>query len=139
LRIVNTAESAPAHTLDEAFSELTAFARSFLEAISAPEVMSLYRMLLGEMERFPALGRHFYETGPARSISVVESILSGLLDPLEARFRAQAFIRMVEGDAYQRLLLATPLAGKRSKVFSTQVNGAARLILLGVKAPKKRK
>ena len=67
-------------------------ARRLLTAITAPELLGLRRLIIGEAGRFPALGQAFYEQGPARTISALAGMLTrlageGLLkidDPLAA-------------------------------------------------------
>ena len=67
-------------------------ARRLLTAITAPELLRLRRLIIGEAGRFPALGQAFYEQGPARTISALAGMLTrlaaeGLLkidDPLAA-------------------------------------------------------
>jgi len=67
-------------------------ARRLLTAITAPGLLGLRRLIIGEAGRFPALGQAFYEQGPARTISALAGLLTwlageGLLkvdDPLAA-------------------------------------------------------
>lgn len=67
-------------------------ARRLLTAITAPELLGLRRLIIGEAGRFPALGQAFYEEGPARTITALAEMLTrlageGLLkidDPLAA-------------------------------------------------------
>lgn len=67
-------------------------ARRLLTAITAPELLGLRRLIIGEAGRFPALGQAFYEQGPARTIRNLAGLLTrlaaeGLLkidDPLAA-------------------------------------------------------
>lgn len=67
-------------------------ARRLLTAITAPELLGLRRLIIGEAGRFPALGQAFYEQGPARTIAALAGLLTrltgeGLLkidDPLAA-------------------------------------------------------
>ncbi len=67
-------------------------ARRLLTAITAPELLRLRRLIIGEAGRFPALGQAFYEQGPARTITALAGMLTrlageGLLkidDPLAA-------------------------------------------------------
>ena len=43
---------------------LRSFAREFLTGVMQPEVLSLRRLVIGEVTRFPELGRTFYDAGP---------------------------------------------------------------------------
>jgi TetR/AcrR family transcriptional repressor of mexJK operon len=47
---------------------LMAVAMDQLTVVMTPRLMRLRRMVIGEVERFPELGRSLYENGPARSI-----------------------------------------------------------------------
>ena len=55
-------------------------ARRLLKAITAPELLGLRRLIIGEAGRFPALGQAFYEQGPARTINALAGMLSRLAD-----------------------------------------------------------
>jgi len=53
-------------------------ARRLLAAITAPELLGLRRLIIGEAGRFPALGQAFYEQGPARTIRNLAGLLTRL-------------------------------------------------------------
>jgi TetR/AcrR family transcriptional repressor of mexJK operon len=73
-------------------ADLRDLAGRLLRAITAPELLRLRRLIIGEASRFPALGQAFYEQGPARTIGALAAMLGrlaneGLLtvdDPLSA-------------------------------------------------------
>jgi AcrR family transcriptional regulator len=44
---------------------LTRFCETFLERISRPEAIALQRLIIGQAERFPEIGRLFYDRAPA--------------------------------------------------------------------------
>lgn len=46
--------------------ELLALGRRWARAILRPDVLALRRLVIGEMERFPELGRVWFEEGPGR-------------------------------------------------------------------------
>lgn len=100
--IYDTAAYEAASTLNEARHTLATFAVVFFNTVTAPNVFDLYRMLIGEMPAFSALGRLFYDSGPARTLIVIEHILSKVFDPDQAKVRANAFFHIVLGDAFQR-------------------------------------
>ncbi|KKC26993.1 TetR/AcrR family transcriptional regulator [Sphingomonas sp. SRS2] len=125
-------EHPPAASIEEARVALTEFGWVFADAVREQHVLDLYRMLLGEMQRFPQLGADFYDVGPARSIAVIENILSRVMGGDDARLRAEAFMHLVMGDRHQRLLLEK--AGKEDKAgtdaaFRAQVDLAVRMVL----------
>ncbi len=51
--------------------DLRDFARRQLRAVMDPRLLQLRRLLIGEAERFPQLGRLFYERGPGRTIEAL--------------------------------------------------------------------
>ena len=54
---------------DDLAADLTAFARDQLHRVMQPRLMQLRRLVIGEANRFPELGRGFYERGAGRSIA----------------------------------------------------------------------
>ena len=54
--------------------DLRDFARRQLRAVMEPRLLQLRRLLIGEAERFPQLGRLFYERGPGRTIEVLAAM-----------------------------------------------------------------
>lgn len=51
--------------------DLRRFARGQLRAVMQPRLLQLRRLLIGESDRFPQLGRLFYERGPGRTIDAL--------------------------------------------------------------------
>ena len=47
--------------------QLRPFARSFLRGVMQPDVLKLRRLVIGEVGRFPELGKAFYDLGPRRA------------------------------------------------------------------------
>jgi AcrR family transcriptional regulator len=47
--------------------QLRSFSRGFLKGVMRPNVLKLRRLVIGEVGRFPELGRVFYELGPERA------------------------------------------------------------------------
>ncbi|WP_139139209.1 TetR/AcrR family transcriptional regulator [Sphingobium phenoxybenzoativorans] len=125
-------EHDPATTREAAAQSLSDFGQTFVMAITEPGVLGLFRMLMGEMARFPELGRLFYDAAPARSIAVIERILSGLLPAAEADMRARAFMHLLMGDTYQRLALGKIDFAQSAADFPAQISLAVELILSGI-------
>src|SRR4029078_11054087 len=50
---------------------LRALARRQLEQVMQPRLMQLRRLVIGEANRFPQLGRAFYEQGAGRSVAAL--------------------------------------------------------------------
>lgn len=133
-RIYDLSGYPPALTRLEADTGLRKFGTTFIKVVTSPEVFHLYRMLVGEMNRFPELGAKFYDAGPARSLPVVQQILSGLLDHNEAEKRANGFLHIVLGDAYQSYMLGRRSRREAMPVFKQQLDTAVNLVLCGVLA-----
>lgn len=53
-------------------ADLTALAVAMLDAVLTPRILRLRRLVIGEANRFPDLGRALFEHGPARAITGVE-------------------------------------------------------------------
>jgi len=61
---------------DTAIKEwLTRFATQQLKIVMTPTLMQLRRMVIGEVGRFPQLGRTLYEAGPGRAIARLTNVL----------------------------------------------------------------
>jgi TetR/AcrR family transcriptional repressor of mexJK operon len=61
--------------------DLTDLARRFVAFLLQPEVMKLRRLVIAEADRFPEVGRAFYEQGPER----VATVLGGCFEHLAGR------------------------------------------------------
>jgi AcrR family transcriptional regulator len=61
-------------------ARLSHFSRSFLRALMDPRSVRIHRLILGEGERFPELGRVFYESGPKLVMSRIAGFLGELMD-----------------------------------------------------------
>lgn len=59
---------------------LTTHARTFLTMLLSPDAMAVHRLVVGEGERFPELGRVFYANGPKAVLSRTAEMLGALMD-----------------------------------------------------------
>lgn len=94
-------------------SALETFSRRFIEKISMPESIKMYRLVVGESGRSPEVGRMFYERAPG----VVEAVLTRFLadhrdaghlqteDPARA---ARLLMTLCAGGDHQRMLCGGP-------------------------------
>lgn len=119
----------PALTRDKAREALLEFGWTFVTTVTAYDVMALWRMLVGEVQRFPEIGARFYDVAPARTIAVIERILSGIMPPAEAHARAGALMHMLLGDIHQRLILRKIERDDAKPDFGPQIELAVRLAL----------
>ena len=61
-------------------ADLRDLARRQLALVIQPQVMQLRRMIIGEVKRFPHLGRTFYERGPGRTIAAFATLFEQLVE-----------------------------------------------------------
>jgi TetR/AcrR family transcriptional repressor of mexJK operon len=69
----NLVEALPEDTPVEEW--LTRFATQQLKVVLTPTLMQLRRMVIGEVGRFPQLGRTLYEAGPGQAIARLTTVL----------------------------------------------------------------
>jgi TetR/AcrR family transcriptional repressor of mexJK operon len=91
-------------------ASLTVLGRRFLELLLSPDGIALYRIILGEVTRFPGLGEVFWGAGPERQRLQIESFLksaiaSGTLALADTRLAAEQFVSLVRSDIHLRHLL----------------------------------
>lgn len=87
--------------------------RRYLRHTSTRRTVHLYRVIISEAERFPGLGRMFFELGPQRAIELMSAqikicVAEGYLSPAGTALEtiARHFIDMLRGDAQIRILTA---------------------------------
>ena len=68
------------HVSGDPRARLTHFGRSFLELLLAPDALAIHRLVVAESERFPELGRAFYESGPRLVMERIGGYLGELMD-----------------------------------------------------------
>lgn len=91
-------------------ASLSVLGRRFLELLLSPDGIALYRIILGEVTRFPKLGELFWRAGPERQRVQIEAFLksavaSGTLALADTRLAAEQFVSLVRGDVQLRHLL----------------------------------
>ena len=87
-------------------SVLTALAQAYLRLVLSPEILALYRVVVGEAPRFPALARQFYLVGPHGFNVIVEQRLEAAATQGEVDFSSVGlemaaihFVNLVRGEA----------------------------------------
>ena len=118
--------------LDEAASDpperaLAAFASTYLGVLLTPTSLALYRTVVGESARFPALGRAVFEAGPAAAAARLSTYLReqterGALAVADPNLSARHFLEMIKGDLHFRALL-----GSDPMPSSAEVEACVRL------------
>lgn len=100
--------------LDEPVPDvLRRFGNVLMAKLSATPILSLFRLVVGEAERFPHLAETFYERGPRRGKAraadwVAEKMVRGEIrmgDPMRA---VQQFTGLCQSGLYQFALLGLP-------------------------------
>ncbi len=61
-------------------ADLRGWARRTLARVMQPPILQLRRLVIGEANRFPNLGRVFYDLGPGRSIETLTSVFTLLAE-----------------------------------------------------------
>src|SRR5689334_2348419 len=89
---------------------LRKFGRHMHEIIFAPETLGLHRIVVAESQRFPDLGRLFYDSGPGGSIrALAEHFTRYRRDPAlkvkNPRLAAEEFLELLRGYDHMRALL----------------------------------
>lgn len=114
---------------------LTSVARQFIAIMLAPSSLALHRVLMGEVQRFPELGRMSYRTGPARIVDTIAAYLAqqdaaGRLDLPDARFAAEQFYAMLTGHLQLRALLGVdtgPSPGQIERIVKHAVDTTLKI------------
>ena len=117
----------------DARASLTVLGRRFLELLLSPDGIALYRIILGEVTRFPRLGEVFWRAGPERQRVQIEAFLksavaSGTLALADTRLAAEQFVSLVRGDVQLRHLLRLE-ADADQRDISAAVEGAVATFL----------
>lgn len=66
-------------------ARLVLTARQFIDYLLSPEAIAIYRVVVGEGERFPELARLFYDAGPRTGIARTADVLRTLMERGELR------------------------------------------------------
>lgn len=116
---------------------LTALAVAMLDAVLTPRILRLRRLVIGEANRFPNLGRALFEHGPARAMAGVERrldawIAAGELPAHDTKTAAQHYNWLVMGAPLNAAMLlgdeAIPSAAERRTHASAAVSAFVRSI-----------
>jgi TetR/AcrR family transcriptional repressor of mexJK operon len=89
---------------------LRTFGRHMHRIIFAPETLGLHRIVVAECQRFPDLGKLFYDSGPGGSIrALAEHFTRHRRDPAlkikNPRLAAEEFLELLRGYDHMRALL----------------------------------
>jgi TetR/AcrR family transcriptional repressor of mexJK operon len=112
---------------------LCTFGRRMLEIVFAPETLGLHRIVVAESQRFPALGRLFYDSGPGGSIAALAAFLrrhrkEPALRIDDPRVAAEEFLELLRGYDHMRALLRVG-NGPSPRQIEQRVERAVRHVL----------
>lgn len=114
---------------------LTAFARRFLDRLLEPESIGLYRLVISEVHRFPALGGQVFAAGPTAAAETLAKYLRaetarGRLRVRQPEVAARLFLEMIKGDLHTRALFGVGPVPSAAEINAC-VNEAVRIFLDG--------
>jgi len=117
-------------------ASLTVLGRRFLELLLSPDGIALYRIILGEVTRFPGLGEVFWSAGPERQRLQIEfylksAIATGTLALGDTRLAAEQFVSLVRSDIHVRHLLRLE-ANADQRGISAAVEAAVATFMRGL-------
>lgn len=131
----------PIRIEDKPEQTLRSLAADFMGTLLQPDIVSLQRLVTGEAERFPELGKLFYQRGPQRALEHLRDLFSelmrqGFLIQLDPMVAARHFVALCQSGGFQLAmwgLEATPSSHSLNK----DIDAAIRTFLRGfaVKLP----
>ncbi len=110
--------------LDEADPDVRAVLRrlgsSFLDEMARPHHIASVRMVMGAVEKFPRVGRAFYEAGPRQGSQRLRGYLdaqvaAGRLEIADTTLAAHHFLELVKGGLLVRLLFGVDATVTRAE------------------------
>jgi AcrR family transcriptional regulator len=116
---------------------LLAFGQVFMRVMLRPDSLGLYRIVIAEAGRFPALGEVVYRNGPQVAAERLAAYLAagskaGLFSRGDAELRARHFLEMIKGDLHFRALLGIDAPSARE--IDRCVRAAVESFLDGIAA-----
>ena len=113
---------------------LREFAHRMIAIVFAPETVELHRIVIAECQRFPKLGRLFYESGPEASIrALAEYLARNKGDPAlkvrDPQRSAEEFLELLRGYAHLRVILGLEKA-PTAREISQRVNAAISHVMV---------
>jgi TetR/AcrR family transcriptional regulator, mexJK operon transcriptional repressor len=128
--LVDTAFSA-ARDLER---DLRTFARQFLGALMQPDVLRLRRLVIANAERFPEMGRAWYEHGFERVLAALASQLERLteqraLDAHDAHMAANHFVGLLLWIPINKVMFTGAVDGQSEAELQRYADEAVRVFL----------
>lgn len=63
---------------DSMVSSMVDWSRNYANMALSPAILSLNRLVMGEVERFPQIGKHYYESGPQQAFDGIVAYLDAM-------------------------------------------------------------
>jgi TetR/AcrR family transcriptional regulator, mexJK operon transcriptional repressor len=125
---------------DDLAADLRDLARRQLGSVMQPELMQLRRLVIGEANRFPELGRAFYERGAGRSTAALAAAFErltarGLLHADDPEFAAAHFNWLVMAAPVNRAMLLGDDAIPAAAELDRYAEGGVRAFLAAYGRP----
>lgn len=108
--------------------ELRALGQLLARSLITPDSLALYRAIVAEADRLPALGAIFYQHGPQLARSMAAKILARRFDEKTAAARASTFVALVLGDVYLEMTLGYKVSDFKAR-FQRQIEEAVEASL----------
>jgi TetR/AcrR family transcriptional regulator, mexJK operon transcriptional repressor len=120
---------------------LLQLAHDFNNLLCTGDGLTMYRIVVAEVPRFPELGRVFYDSGPTIMIDRIAAVLHratdrGLLKVRDPRIAAIQFISLVRGESHLTRVLGLKKASRNPADY---IEASVDLFLAGYRAGKTRK
>jgi TetR/AcrR family transcriptional regulator, mexJK operon transcriptional repressor len=117
-------------------SALLQTAHDFNNLLCTGDGLTMYRIVVAEVPRFPELGEVFYDSGPTVMIDRIANILRGaadhgLLEIHDPRIAAIQFISLIRGELHLTRVLGL---NKTSKNPADYIEASVDLFLTGCRA-----
>lgn len=114
---------------------LTRLGRIYLTEMSRPDHVSLIRMVIGASEKFPHLGRAFFEAGPALGVEKLSGYLAaqvraGRLACADPELAAKHFLHLCQAGLLTRLLFNAGGVTDEAEL-NYRIDEAVRVFLAG--------
>ncbi len=112
---------------------IRSFCRRFVERICSPEAIALYRLVIGESQRFPEVGRIFYERAPAITRKIMADYLAGAAERgqlmvTNSALAAEQLTHLCLAGMHQRAMLGV-IDSPSSTAIRAEADNAAGLFL----------
>ncbi len=124
------AEQAPLESAERPVDErLRAEALAFTAALTQPQALAMYRLIVADGWRYPALARMFEQSGLAvLRARVISLLLTSGKSERELTYRASGFVNLALGDAYLEAAIGLDIPDISTR-FAEQIEIAIRFAL----------